>query len=252
MNLLRSEWTKLRSVRSTWAIAVSAIVAGIALGLLGASLASTTPVSELPSTWDPTALSMKGILFVQLLIGMLGAHSVTAEHDTGMIGTSLSATPSRSRFLLAKTVVTCLFALLTSETTVILSFAVVQLSLMNAGLPAASILTPAVIAALLGAILYLTLIALIGVAIGALTRSTTASLAALVGILLLVPAIGPGLPGGLGEWFAQYWPVTAGQAAYTVIPVDGVVLPAVGLGILAIAALAAYLAGHVSLRTRDV
>lgn len=252
MNLLRSEWTKLRSVHSTWAIAASAVVAGIALGLLGASDVFATPASELPSTWDPTALSMKGILFVQLLVGMLGSLSVTAEHDTGMIGTSLSVAPSRSRFLLAKTAVACGFALLTSAITVALSFAVVQLAVMNTGLPAASIRTPDVITALLGAVLYLTLVALIGVSVGALTRSTTASLAVLVGILLLAPALGPGLPGGLGEWFARYWPVTAGQAAYTVVPIAGAVLPAVGLSILSISALATFVAGHVSLRARDV
>jgi hypothetical protein len=73
-----------------------------------------------------------------------------------------------------------------------------------------------------------------------------------VGALLLVPALGPSLPGALGDWFARFWPITAGQAAYTVVPVDGAVAPALGLGILVTAVVAVGLAGHAAFRVRDV
>lgn len=251
MNLLRSEWTKLRSVRSTWIAALSTVAAGVALSVLGASDLLATAQSGLPEGWDPTAASLKGFLFAQLVIGMLGALAVTAEYGTGMIGTSLTTTPSRSRLLAAKTTVVAAVALATGLATTLLSFTAVQL-LLGAGLPAAGIGDPGVAGALVAATLYLTLVALIGLAVGTLTRSSTGSLAVLVGVLLLVPAIAPALPGALGDAFARYWPITAGQAAYTVVPVDGALAPGLGSGLLTVAAVAAVLAAHVALRTRDV
>ncbi|MFI5898109.1 ABC transporter permease [Actinoplanes sp. NPDC051513] len=252
MNILRSEWTKLRSVRSTWIAALSAVASGVALSVLGASDLLGTSASDLPAGWDPTAESLKGFLFAQLIIGMLGALSVTPEFGTGMIGTSLVFVPSRSRLLAAKATVVAAIGLVVSLATTMLSFGVVQLMLNGAGLPAAGLGDQGVARALIGGTLYLTLVALLGVAIGALVRSATSSLALLVGALLLVPALGPGLPGAVGDWFGEYWPITAGQAAYAAVPADGMIAPALGLFILAVAAAAATVASHVTFRVRDV
>jgi hypothetical protein len=252
MNVLRSEWTKLRSVRSTWIAALSTVASGVALSVLGASDLLGTSPSDLPAGWDPTAESLKGFLFAQLIIGMIGVLAVTPELDTGMIGTSLVFVPARSRLLAAKAVVVAGVGLLVGAATAGLSFAAVQLMLHGAGLPAAGPSSSGVARALVSGTLYLTLLALLGLAIGALARSTTSSLAVLVGATLLVPALGPGLPGVLGAWFAQYWPITAGQVSYTVVPVDGMVTPAAGLAILAIAAAATSVASHVAFRVRDL
>jgi ABC-2 type transport system permease protein len=252
MNLLRSEWTKLRSVRSTWIAALSAVAAGVALSVLGASDLLGTSAADLPAGWDPTAESLKGFLFAQLIIGMLGAFSITPEFGTGMIGTSLVFVPSRSRLLIAKATVVAAIGLVVSLVTTMLSFGVVQLMVNGAGLPAAGLGDPGVGRALLGGTLYLTLVALLGLAIGALARSATSSLAVLVGALLLVPALGPGLPGAVGDRFGQFWPITAGQAAYAVVPADGTVAPALGLSILAAAAVATIVASHVVFRARDI
>jgi ABC-2 type transport system permease protein len=252
MNMIRSEWTKLRSVRSTWIAALSAVVAGVALSVLGASDLLSTPAADLPAGWDPTATSLKGFLFAQLIIGMLGAFSVTPEFGTGMIGTSLVFVPSRPRLLAAKAVVVAGLGLAVGLVTTVLSFTVVQLMLGGAGLDAAALTDPGVFGALAGGVLYLTLIALIGVAVGALVRSTTTTLAVLVGALLLVPALGPSLPGVLGDLFGRFWPITAGQASFAVVPVHGTVAPATGLIILALAAAVVSVAGHAVFRVRDV
>jgi ABC-2 type transport system permease protein len=252
MNVLRSEWTKLRSVRSTWIAALSAVAAGVALSVLGASDLLGTSASDLPAGWDPTTESLKGFLFAQLIIGMLGALSVTPEFGTGMIGTSLVFVPSRSRLLAAKATVVAAIGLVVSLVTTVLSFGVVQLMLKGAGLPAAGLGDAGVARSLISGTLYLTLIALLGVSIGALVRSATSSLALLVGALLLVPALGPGLPGALGDWFGKYWPITAGQAAYTAVPTDDMIAPGLGLLILAVAAAATIVASHVTFRVRDI
>jgi ABC-2 type transport system permease protein len=252
MSLISSEWTKLRTVRSTWIAAMSAVAAGVALSVLGATDLLSAQASELPAGWDPTATSLKGFLFAQLIIAMLGALSVTPEFSTGMVGTSMVFVPSRSRLLAAKAVVVTAIALAAGLVTTVLSFTVVQLMLKSAGLPAAGLGDAGVAGALVGATLYLTLIALVGVAVGALARSSTTSLAVLVGGLLLVPALGPSLPGVLGDLFGRFWPITAGQSAYTVVPVDGTVAPATGLMLLALAAVVVSLASHVAFRRRDV
>jgi ABC-2 type transport system permease protein len=224
MSLISSEWTKLRTVRSTWIAAMSAVAAGVALSVLGATDLLSAQASELPAGWDPTATSLKGFLFAQLIIAMLGALSVTPEFSTGMVGTSMVFVPSRSRLLAAKAVVVTAIALAAGLVTTVLSFTVVQLMLKSAGLPAG----------------------------GALARSSTTSLAVLVGGLLLVPALGPSLPGVLGDLFGRFWPITAGQSAYTVVPVDGTVAPVTGLMLLALAAVVVSLASHVAFRRRDV
>ncbi|MFI9450031.1 ABC transporter permease [Amycolatopsis sp. NPDC052450] len=252
MNTIRFEWTKLRSIRTTWLIAFSAVVSGVALSVLGISDLLGGSPSNLPAGWDPTAESLKGFLFAQLLIGMLGAFSITPEHSSGMIGSSLAVVPARSRFLAAKTFVAAAVALVTSLLTTLISFGVVQLILHGAGLPAAGLGDPGVIGALGAATLYLTTVAVAGVAIGVLTRSSTGSLAALVGALLLVPALAPGLPGAVGEAFGRFWPFTAGQAAYTVVPVDGAVSPGLGISILLATTAAISVAAHWAIRTRDV
>jgi ABC-2 type transport system permease protein len=106
---------------------------------------------------------------------------------------------------------------------------------------------------LAGGTLYLILVGLLGLAVGSLVRSATSSLAVLVGVLLLVllvPALGPGLPGAVGDWFGRFRPIAAGQAAYPVVPVDGRTAPGLGLLILAIAGIT--LAGHLTFRRRDI
>ncbi|MFI0805392.1 hypothetical protein SAMN04489729_7109 [Amycolatopsis lurida] len=250
--MIRSEWTKLRSVRTTWIIAFSTIASGVALSVLGISDMLGGSPSEVPADWDPTAGSLKGFLFAQLLIGMLGVFSITPEYSSGLIGTSVAMVPKRSRLLAAKTVVVAAVALVTSLLTTFVSFGVVQLMLHGSGLPAAGLGDPGVLGALGAATLYLTEVALVGVAVGVLTRSSTGSLAVLVGALLLVPALAPGIPGAIGEGFGRLWPFTAGQAAYAVVPVEGAVTPGLGILILLVATAAVSAASHWVIRIRDV
>lgn len=248
MNVLRSEWTKLRSVRSTWVAALGSVVACVALGVLGVSDQLGGSPADLPADWDPTATSLKGLLFAQLVLGMLGALAVTPEYATGMIGASLTALPSRARLLAAKALVVAATAAVIALVTTLVSFGVVGLVLRGADLPAAGLGDPGVVRALVGGTVYLTLVALIGVAVGVLARSTAVALAVLVGALLLVPA----LAGLLGDWFSRHWPVTAGQAAYAVVPSADAVAPGTGLAILGATALAVGVAALAALRARDV
>ena len=68
MSIFCSEWTKLSSVRTTWLLVLSAMLASMLLGLLSVSDLIGAPLSKLPDHWDPTATSLKGLLFAQLLV----------------------------------------------------------------------------------------------------------------------------------------------------------------------------------------
>ncbi|GAB3119053.1 hypothetical protein GCM10027160_32360 [Streptomyces calidiresistens] len=249
-SLIASEWIKTRSVRGTWVTVAATVLVTVAIGALGISGFLGEWTEELPDPWDPTGNGLKGILVGQLLIGMLGASAITGEYATGMIATSLSVAPGRRTLLAAKAVVATLVALGTSVLAVGLGFAVTQALVAAAGLPAASLAAPGVVVALLCAVAYLTLTALLGLAFGVITRSSSGALAIIVGISLIAPAVLPALPGGLGGFFSTYWPTTAGQAAYTVADTGGT-SPAVGIGILALFTLCLTLVSHITLHVRD-
>lgn len=248
MNSLKFEWKKLLSVKSTWIAALCTIVSSALLGLLGISDMLTLTPADLPADWDPTAESLKGFLFAQLIIGMLGALAITPEYATGMIGSSVFSVPSRFRLLMNKTLVVTVFAYVTALATALSSFWVVQLTLAGVGLPSARITDPQVLTALFAGSLYLTLFALIGLAIGVLTHSSTSSLSVLIGMALIIPALAPGLP----EWFERFWPINAGQASYRVVLLDGALTPALGMAVLAVTVLITWVISQLVFQWRDI
>ncbi len=250
MNLLAAEWIKARSIPSTWMTVVATVLATVAISMLGISGLLNSWLATLPEPWDPTAVSLKGILVGQLLIGMLGASMITSEYATGTIIPSLANAPRRSALLGAKAGVTALTALTTSTIAVLASFAAGQAAIGAAGLPAASLVDPGVLRALLCAVAYLTLTALLGLGFGAITRSSSGALTLIVTIALLAPALTPALPGAVGQAIATYWPTTAGQAAYTVVQ-TGTVAPLVGLAVMTLFTAYLTIASHLVLRGRD-
>lgn len=251
INIIRSEWTKIRSVRSTWLSAVATAVASTGISLLALSGQLQAWTEHLPDGWDPTLESLKGLLVGQLLIGMLGAMTITAEYTTGSIASTLAIVPRRSALLGAKAMSISLVTLGTSVVTVGASFFASQAVIGSSGLSAADIREPAVARALIGAVLYLTLVGLVGLALGALTRSSAGALGTLVALTLLAPALAPALPGAVGAVISQYWPTTAGQAVYAVVGSSTTLPPWLGLGVMALFTLYLTLASHAVFRTRD-
>jgi ABC-2 type transport system permease protein len=248
MNSLKFEWKKLLSVKSTWIAALCTLFSSALLGLLGISDMLTLTPADLPAGWDPTAESLKGFLFAQLIIGMLGALAITPEYATGMIGSSVFSVPSRFRLLLNKTLVVTVFALTTALLTAFLSFWVVQLTLASVGLPSVQVTDPGVLTALLAGSLYLTLFALIGLAVGVMARSSTGSLSVLIGNALIIPALAPALP----AWFERFWPISAGQASYRVVLVDGALPPTLGMAVLAVTVLITWITSQLVFQWRDI
>lgn len=250
MNILASEWIKIRSVRSTWVLAASTVIVTVVVSLLGISGLVDGWVEELPAEWDPTGISFKGILVGQILAAMLGVQVMAGEYATGMITTTLTITPNRWALLSAKAGATTLVALGTSVVAVVTSLAASQAVLGAAGLPTASLADPDVLRAVACAVLYLVLSAVLGLAFGTITRSSSGALSIIVSVALLVPALAPALPGAIGDFGGTYWPTTAGQAAYTVIS-DSPVPPLVGIAVMTVFTLYSFIAAQFVLRLRD-
>lgn len=254
MNSVRSEWTKLRSIRSSWIAALATVVTAVTISALGVSGQLGAPASDLPTGWDPTDASLKGLLVAQITIGILGVLTITSEYATGTIRTSVAVVPRRSRLLVAKAAVLTGCALLTGLIAALVSFFTIQALLAGAGLPSAALEDPHVARAVLGAGLYLTLIGLLGLALGTFTRSTAAALGALVGLTLIVRAVAPALPEALAAWMGSFWPPSAGANVYAVVPIEsaGGITPWTGFAILALFVVSLIVAGHVLVRARDV
>jgi ABC-type transport system involved in multi-copper enzyme maturation permease subunit len=255
VNILRSEWTKFRSLRSTWLTTAVTILLGVAIGALTASgLASN--YADLSAAdragWDPTANSLTSIFVAQLAIGVLGVLVITGEYATGSIQPTMLAVPRRGRVLAAKAGVFATVAVLLGQLIGFTSFLVGQSVFAGTDVPHVTLAQPEVLRAVVGGGLYLAALGLLGLGLGAVLRSTAGAIGTLVSLTLLVRAVAQALPERWAEWMDKYWPTTAGERIFAVVPVDGALAPWSGFAVLCgFVALVGAL-GYTVLRTRDV
>ncbi|MEW1752457.1 ABC transporter permease [Streptomyces angustmyceticus] len=172
---LASEWTKIRSVRSTiWTLGVMLLLI-VGIGLL-ASLAAGSD-----REMDPLlGVGFVGVLLGSLCVITLGVLSISSEYGTGMIRTTLTASPSRVRLLTAKALVffTLALVLTTIATTVV---ALLDSAMLNGPAPT----TDQWLRATLGAGLYVALLGLLALSVGALLRHSAGAISTMMGVVLL-------------------------------------------------------------------
>jgi ABC-2 type transport system permease protein len=252
--ILRSEWTKFRSLRSTWLTAAVTVLLGVGVGVLAAS-GQANGYADLPpdelAGWDPTANSLTSILITQLAIGVLGVLVITAEYATGTIQPSVLAVPRRGRLLAAKAAVLAAIAVLLGQLIGFTSFLLGQAVFAGAGVPYATLGQPDVLRAVVGGGLYLAALGLLGLGLGAVLRSTAGAIGTLVSITLLVRVVALALPEPWRNWMNRYWPTTAGEKIVAVVPVDGSLGPWPGFALLCGLVAAVGAAGYAVLRMRD-
>lgn len=251
MSLLDYEWTKARTLRSTWTLSIATVLVTVSVSIIGISGALDGNPEALAGRWDPTGRSLEGIAVGQLLIGTLGAHMITNEYATRTLQSSLSLVPRRSKLLAMKACITVFIAFGVSLASVTVSFLVGQMMIATSMLPCAMISDPEVIRALSCAVAYLTLTALLGLAFGVFTRSSAGALAVLVTVSLLAPSLSHALPAGAGQTFAAYWPISAGQSAYRIANIT-TIPPLISIGIMGLCTIYATVASHLVFRSRDV
>ncbi|MEI5101512.1 ABC transporter permease [Streptomyces sp. PmtG] len=250
--VLKSEWTKIRSVASTvWTLGL-AVVVTIALGMLISAL-SKNDFDKLSRedklTFDPTFISFAGMSLGQLAMIVFGVLVVSNEYSTGMIRTSLAAVPQRGTFLFCKVAVAALLAFAVSIATSFVAFFAGQAML---GEHKAQIGDPGVLRAVIGGGLYMTLIALFSMGVAAMLRSPMLSLGILMPFFFLISNI-------LGNVSAtkkvgRFLPDQAGSKIMQVkTPFDDDTPygPWGGLGIMLAWTAAVLLGGYALLRKRD-
>lgn len=194
--MLRSEWTKLRSVRSTfWTVLVTVVLTIGLGGLICFAFESNyhhiSPAHRLAV--DPTSLSLAGIGFAQLALGILGVLVISSEYGTGMIRATFSAVPRRSLVLGAKAIVFGAVAFVVGMVCSFVAFFVGQ-SVLSVQSIQTHLSDPGVLRAVIGGGLYLTVIGLLALGIGALVRHTAGAIAVFVGLVLVLPAVAFALP----------------------------------------------------------
>ncbi|MET9000300.1 ABC transporter permease [Amycolatopsis sp. NPDC004169] len=212
---VRAEWVKLRSLRSTWYTLACLFAAGLGITALALNAAAKDYPGDEP--WDPTNRSLTSYVVAQLILGVPGILVVTGEHATGLMQTSLLATPRRHRLLAAKLVVAVAIALLSGQVLMFAAFGLGQAVLAAHGLPHAGIGDPGVLSAVTGGGVYLAAIALLAAGLGTILRATAGALATLVGIVFLVPALAGLFPAWLRDLFL-YWPTLGASAVLKTVP----------------------------------
>ncbi|MCL5947777.1 MAG: ABC transporter permease [Actinobacteria bacterium] len=259
LDVARAEWIKLVTVRSTtWSI-VALVVVSTGIGSLVA-MAKASQFSRHPYAtgigFDPTRLSLSGLLLGQFAIGVLGALFVTAEYSTGTIYSTLAAVPRRHLVVIAKTVVFGLVAFAASEVTCFASFYAGQ-AILSGSAPYATLSSPGALRAVISGGLYLTALGLLALGIGCIVRHTAAAISIFVTILLVFPLILQALPTSYINAVGKFLPANiglvllSGSTPASSILMEHMFSPWVGFGILCSYAVVALVAGTLSMIFRD-
>lgn len=185
--VLRAEWIKLRSVRSTYLTLGAALVLGLGVGLLDVSSVTghwAAMSAADRADFDPVGDPLSGFQFGELALGALGVLAISTEYATGMIRATFTATPRRGTVYAAKALVLGFFALVASELCAFAAFLLGQAVLsrrhLNVGLGA-----PGVLRAVACAGLYMAVVTLVGFGLGAIIRHTAGALAATFALVFL-------------------------------------------------------------------
>ena len=252
-SIVRSEWAKLRSVRSTYwtLLATLGIMVGIGALLCLAYVARfdrLSPGDRL--TFNPAAFSLNGLYLAQLAIGVLGVLVVASEYATGMIRATFSAVPQRVSVMAAKS------AVLTAATAVVgiassfAAFFVGQAILSNKGIEA-HLSSPGVLRTVVGAGLYLAVLSLLALAIGTLLRRTAGAISTVFGLIFVLPALAHALPSSWQDAIIKWLPSSAGMAVVNPTAAPHSLGPWAGFLVFCGYAAVAWALAAVALRRRD-
>ena len=243
-NLLRSEWAKIRTVRSTYWSLAAAVAVMIGYGAIN----SASHAGARHGTFAPILTSLSGVLFAQLAIGILGVLVISTEYSTGMIRSTFAAAPQRHSVIIAKAGVLGAAAFAVGTVASLVAFLTGQ-AIMGAN--GVSLTSPGALRSVVGIGLYLGLLGIFAVALGTIIRRSTGAIAALVGLILILPAVLVTLPASIQDTVVKFLPGNAGQAIFTTGQDTSTLAPWAGLVVFALYAAAALALALVLVRRRD-
>ena len=246
--LITSEWTKLRSVRSTvWSLLVAVVfIVGLSVLVPEVRMHHLRPGERID---NPLELTLAGVQIAQLAVGVLGVLAITGEYATGMIRASMAAAPRRLPVLWAKLIVYGATVLALTVPAAFIAFFIGHAILQPHG-EAVALGAHGVVRAVVGAGLYLTVIGLFGLSLGAIVRNTAGGIASFAAVMFVLPPLMNVLPTSWNNAISPYLPLQAGERVLQLQ--GGTLSPWQGFAVLCGYAVAAAVVAAVLLRRRDV
>jgi ABC-2 type transport system permease protein len=249
-DILRSEFCKLRSVRSTYWTLFAAVASNVGVAALLAIILPGRLSAHDKATLDVVRVSLGGVHLSQIAFGVLGVFVITAEYDTGMIRVSLSAVPRRRLLPAAKVIVFVVTALIVGSIAGFGAYFAFLIFLSGAGLRT-SLTDPGVLQAVTGGGLYLTVLGLFGLGLGVMIRTGTGAIAALFGLLFVPQILAELLPHSWQTTIVPYLPMEAGSQIFSLRHQSGALQPWPGFGVFCLYAVVVLAAGFVLIGRRD-
>jgi ABC-type transport system involved in multi-copper enzyme maturation permease subunit len=254
--LLLSEWTKIRSVRSTvWSLVLLVVLTlgftGLFTWLTILQWDKSDPTQRAQIMADPVSTILgSGLEFGQLTICVLGVLVITSEYSTGVIRASLLAVPRRIPMLAAKALVFAVLVLIVGWLVTFPSF-FLGAAILHSHAPV-SLSDPGVARAVFGAGLYLAVLGLFAMGIGGIIRHTAGAITGVIAFVLVLAPLTQLIPGKIGKYVHAYLPTEAGQLiGQAHQQADQVLSPWEGFGVFCLwTAVLLVIAGYL-LKTRD-
>lgn len=246
--ILRSEWHKLWTVRSTWITLITAVAFVLGVGILmGVTYTSGGGDSDV----DTVVLTLYGSQLGGICLAVLGILVTAGEYSTGLIRASLTAVPRRTPVLWAKATVFTTVVFTISLVAALVTFLTAQLFLSDTD-QAASLTDDGVLAALAGNAAGLTLLSLLALGLGAALRSVPGGIGAFIGGVMVLPEVLGMLPYETVDTAIRYFPTQAAGALGSADPMPNAASPGAALLALYLWAAAALIIPAMLLKRRDV
>ncbi|MFC8538318.1 ABC transporter permease [Streptomyces sp. NPDC057249] len=245
--VLRSEWHKLRTLRSTWITLGLAVVFVLGVGIL---MGTTYTSDGGDSDMDTVILVLYGSLLASLCTVVLGILVTAGEYSTGLIRASLTAVPRRLPVLWAKAGIFTVAVFTLMFATSLVTFVIAQLFLHDTD-QAASLTDPGVLRAVAGNAAGTTFLGLIALGLGALLRSVPGAIGAFIGGVMILPEVLTTLPYDAVETAVRYFPTQAAGVLGSATPLPDAASPGPALLALVLWSSATLVSAAVLLRRRD-
>ncbi|WP_018681362.1 ABC transporter permease [Actinokineospora enzanensis] len=220
-----AEWTKLRSVRTTWTVAIAAMVVSVGLSVLFC-LVTAQDYANLPAEqrldFDAAGTSLVGLNLGLVLVAILGVLAVSTEYTTDMMRLTLAITPRRGRVLLSKALVVGLFAFVLGAVFAVAAFSIGQALLgTNPDIHALALGDPGVLRGMFGWGAEMAAFALIAFSGAVITRSSVGSVVLTIALIFAPAIVGAFLPAWVRTDILTYFPASAAEQLSAAHAPDG-------------------------------